>query len=140
MCKQTSIIVLMCGDRNWNNFKVVEEIILTFPKDIEIVEGDCRGADKISGFLGRKHGLIVHAEPANWTTYGCMAGPIRNRLMLSKYHPKEVFAFHNNINSSKGTKDMINAALDFGLSVKLFNDKGECLLLTPVKTGVSSNA
>ena len=125
------MIVIFCGDRLWNNFKVIEQVILSYPPDLTIVEGDCRGADKISGYLGRKHGRTVIPEPADWIRFPTAAGPIRNRLMIKKHKPVEVVAFHNNINTSKGTKDMINASLEAGLSVKLYNDKGECMLISP---------
>lgn len=96
-----------------------------------MVEGDCRGADKISGYLGRKYGYEVITEPAKWEIYGLGAGPIRNRLMITKYHPIEVVAFHNDINNSKGTHDMITAALEAGIPVKLYAEGKEPLLITP---------
>ena len=125
------MIVIFCGDRNWNNFKVIEQVILSYPPDLTIVEGDCRGADKISGYLGRQLKRTVISVRAEWEIYGHGAGPIRNRKMIREYKPVEVVAFHNNINSSKGTHDMIVASLEVGLSVKLYNDKGECTLITP---------
>lgn len=113
------MIVLMCGDRNWNNFKVIDAVLSTFPPNTEIVEGNCRGADKISGYLARKRGMIVHAESADWNTYDKGAGPIRNQEMLRKYKIDLVVAFHDNITKSKGTMDMITRATKAGILVKL---------------------
>jgi hypothetical protein len=116
------IIVLICGDRNWNNFKVIEDFILTLPPNSIIIEGDCRGADKISGYLGRQHGYHVVAVSAKWEKYGDAAGPIRNQEMLDTYHPELVVAFHNHIEDSKGTKDMVTRATRIGIEVKIIKE------------------
>jgi hypothetical protein len=124
--------IIFCGDRKWNNFQLIESVLLQYPKDTVIVEGDAWGADKITGFLCRKHGYVVKPEPAKWELYKKAAGPIRNREMIKKYSPiAEVIAFHNNINNSKGTKDMITAALEAGINVKLYAEGKEPLLITP---------
>jgi len=114
--------VLICGDRNWSNFKVIEDFILTLPKDTVIIEGDCRGADKISGFLARKYGHEVIPFPAHWETYGLKAGPIRNQQMIDEGKPDLVVAFHNDLKNSKGTKDMVNKAISFGIQVKIITE------------------
>lgn len=102
--------ILICGDRNWNNFNKIEQFLKTLPKNTTIIEGDCRGADKISGYLARRLGLQVEVYPANWDKYGNYAGIKRNQQMIDEGHPTKVVAFHNNIQNSKGTKDMINRA------------------------------
>lgn len=116
------LIVLICGDRNWDNFKVIENFILTLPKGTTIIEGDCRGVDKISGYLARKHGLEVIAVRAKWEIYGLAAGPIRNKEMLDKYKPDLVVAFHNNVENSKGTKNMVEQAAKAGIEVRLMKE------------------
>jgi hypothetical protein len=116
------LIVLICGDRNWNNFKLIEAFIITLPKSTKIVEGDCRGADKISGYLARKHGLEVIPVPAKWELYGKAAGPIRNQEMIDKYKLDLVVAFHNHIESSKGTKDMIERAKKAGIEFRIIKE------------------
>lgn len=116
------MIVVICGSRNWNNFKVIEDFIITLPTGTIIVEGDCRGADKISGYLGRQHGYHVIAVSAKWEKYGNAAGPIRNQQMLSTYKPELVVAFHNDIEHSKGTKDMVERAKKVGIEVKIIKE------------------
>jgi hypothetical protein len=120
-----NVTVLVCGDRNWAD---VEEIrwflqFLLFefkPEEITIVEGGCRGADRISGGIARSMGMRVFTENADWKKYGKVAGPIRNQLMLDKYKPDLVVAFHDHIEESKGTKDMVNRARTQGFEVKIF--------------------
>lgn len=114
--------IIICGDRNWTNFKVIEDFILTLSKDTVIIEGDCRGADKISGYLARKHELEVISVPAKWELYGLAAGPIRNQEMLDTYKPNLVVAFHNHIETSKGTKDMIEKAVIARIEFKIIKE------------------
>jgi hypothetical protein len=111
----TETTILICGDRNWTDFKEIDSfldsILLEYRRqDITIVEGDCRGADKIAGFIAFGKGMKVRKEPADWKKYGKAAGPIRNQYMLDKYKPDMVVAFHNDYENSKGTKDMCERA------------------------------
>lgn len=127
-------VVLICGDRNWTNFPLIENVIKSYPKEItEFVEGDSRGADKIAGYLCRQLGYKVTPEPARWDLYSHKAGPIRNRLMLKKYNPDVVLAFHNDIKHSKGTKDMIKAALKAGKRVVLFSVGSDPVYMNPLQ-------
>jgi hypothetical protein len=101
--------VLICGDRNWSNREKIKSFLSTLPKDTIIVEGEASGADRIAREESEKLGLQVKKYPADWKKYGRSAGPIRNRQMLNE-NPDLVVAFHNNINSSKGTKDTLTEA------------------------------
>jgi hypothetical protein len=116
------MIVLICGDRNWNNFKIIDKFLDTLPPDATILEGDCRGADKISGYLARQRGMEVITEPADWEADAKMAGPIRNQRMLDKYEVNLVVAFHNDISNSKGTKDMVLRARKANIEVKIIKE------------------
>ena len=101
--------ILCCGDRNWNDLDTVLEILVTFSKEAIIIHGDCRGADRTCGAIANELGFTVKAFPADWDKYGKSAGPIRNREMI-KEMPDEVIAFHDSIETPKGTKDMLNVA------------------------------
>ncbi len=104
--------ILVCGDRNWTNIQRVREIFQLLQRtytNITIVTGECRGADLIAKNLCMDFGFTYRGFPADWNTHGKSAGPIRNREMLST-NPFLVIAFHNNIQSSRGTKDMLSAA------------------------------
>jgi hypothetical protein len=116
------VIIIICGSRNWKNFRIIEEFILHLPKGTVIIEGDCRGADRIAGYLGRKYGYEVIPVAADWFQYGKAAGPIRNQKMLDDYHPDCVVAFHNNLKYSKGTKDMVERAKKAGIEVQVISE------------------
>lgn len=105
--------VLICGDRNWSDYnrisEIVKRLIAKYGK-IEIIEGGCRGADVLARKAAIECGVPYKEFPANWTKYGKSAGPIRNQQMLDEGMPSMVIAFHSNISTSKGTKDMIERA------------------------------
>lgn len=102
--------ILICGDRNWADFKKVEDKLNQFnPLEDIIITGGCRGADKIAEYLGKKKGFKVEVFPADWNKYGLGAGPVRNKQMLDQ-NPSIVIAFHSDIDNSKGTKNCITQA------------------------------
>ena len=103
------IKVLVCGDRNWRDLDKIRIRLAALGSDVTIVHGDCRGADRMAGFVGHQLGMKVIAVPAKWTTLGRAAGPIRNQAMIDMV-PDLVLAFHSNLSNSTGTVDTINRA------------------------------
>lgn len=127
--------VLVCGDRNWSDTGLIWSVLdgiwenhtvaylTTTLADLTIIHGAARGADSEAGRWAR--GSPLHptaranddypcvkelAYPADWEEYGRAAGIFRNRQMLTEGKPDIVYAFHDDIVNSKGTKDMINVA------------------------------
>jgi len=115
--------VLICGDRNWRDQLMIIETISraheTFPITL-LIDGDARGADRMAGLVAKKLGLNRAVYPANWELYGKAAGPIRNQQMLDDGRPTEVWVFHDSLESSKGTADMVRRAKRAGIPVWLF--------------------
>ena len=108
--------VLVTGSRDWSDIDAVVRELSRLPMGSIVVHGACRGADTIAGVVAEALGFEVRPYPALWNTLGNSAGPIRNREMLCSEHrrgePIElVIAFHADIESSKGTKDMLEIAL-----------------------------
>lgn len=139
--------VLICGSRNWTDEETIENYIKTLPTYAVVIQGMCKGADMIARCLAKKHGHLVMDYPANWSKYGDAAGPIRNKRMLDKGGPDVVIAFHDHIQESQGTKNMIEQTMKRGIpyrvipsmfSVCLTSDcednnreKGLCRLVAP---------
>lgn len=121
------MIVLICGDRNWTDKKAVDEFIVSLPPKSTIIHGNCRGADIIAGELGKMRRHDVVAVPAEWQRYGRAAGPIRNKRMLEKYKIELVVAFHDDLSQSRGTKDMIKQAKDWGIPVEVRGSSGKAI-------------
>lgn len=112
--------IIFCGDRNWVDRVVIEDVIKSLPENTTVITGDCRGADTIARDLSRKHGLITDVYRANWYAFGKSAGPIRNLEMLEQGQPDMVYAFHDNVHRSKGTKNMIKLSKNLKIPVKMF--------------------
>jgi SLOG family YspA-like protein len=131
--------VLVCGDRNWTDEDLILETLLHVEvredKYIRVViHGGCRGADILGGHAAKL--MCGYAEPeeavrantpevlvfkADWNKYGKAAGPIRNQQMLTEGKPNLVLAFHDDLECSKGTKDMVNRAKRAGIPVEVIS-------------------
>jgi YspA, cpYpsA-related SLOG family len=111
--------ILVCGCRHYSDYTRIYGIIKAFGSDITIISGACRGADKLAVEVAQKLGLNFREYPANWSLYGKKAGPIRNQQMIDLESPDLVIAFHPDLNSSKGTKDMLRRAENQGIKTLL---------------------
>lgn len=112
--------ILICGDRNWTDAAKIERLVGELPCRTLIIEGDARGADRMAGEAALKFGHALEVYPADWNRHGKRAGPIRNAQMLKEGKPDEVWAFHDNIEASKGTKHMMTIAYNANIPVRLF--------------------
>ena len=119
---------LICGDRNWTSMaqNMVMQALINFISTVDpeaiIIEGEARGADIMARKLALEVGLKVERYPADWTQYGKRAGPIRNQEMLDS-KPDVGVACHNDIASSKGTKDMCLRMINAGKPMFLLTTK-----------------
>lgn len=138
----TAVTVLVCGDRNWDDEAAIQHQIAGIctmcreqGQHATIIHGGARGADQIAGEIasGIPNVTVVEVQ-AEWSTYGRAAGPLRNKAMLDMIKQAAeqgevvfVFAFHDNIQSSKGTKDMVKRAVKYGAPTYVIS-RGEKVL------------
>jgi len=115
--------ILFCGDRNWSNYKVICEVIADLKPEL-IIEGEANGADLLSAEAAENFNIPVLRFPADWDKYGRAAGPIRNTQMLKEGMPDLVVAFHDDIQNSKGTLNMVKQSLKQGLKVMVYTQQG----------------
>ena len=119
------ISVLVCGDRHWDDIEGLEEVLEMLDRRFgvaRIIHGNARGADQIGGNWGmRRETVLVQVFPAAWDKYGKAAGPMRNRKMIMEGEPDLVVAFHDSIVDSKGTKNMLQEAVDWGVPYLLYS-------------------
>ena len=117
--------VLICGDRHWADDASIrwhlQQLHEQYP-DLEVIEGGATGADSIAGEIAREMGLTVYEYPAKWATYGKAAGPVRNAEMLVDGKPDLVLAFHDNLSTSRGTRDMVQRARKAGVPVEVIGE------------------
>jgi hypothetical protein len=111
--------VLICGSRFYTDYKKILQYVRSL-KDAVIIAGGARGADTLAVKAARACGFPFREYPAQWEKYGRKAGPIRNQTMLDMEKPDIVAAFHEDIESSKGTKDMVTRARKSGVPVMVF--------------------
>ena len=118
--------VLVCGDRDFYDWRLLEHTLYEFNKDeaydtgiTEIIHGDAQGADRLAGQWAVYQNINISKFPANWEVYGKRAGSIRNKQMLDLGNPEYVIAFL--APNSIGTKNMIEQATKAGVQVKVIN-------------------
>lgn len=107
--------LLVCGDRDWTDREAIRRELVVLPLDTVVIHGAARGADQIANDAALVLGLRVVAFPADWKRYGRAAGVIRNQQMLDEGEPDRVYAFHDHINESRGTLDMVTRARRAGI-------------------------
>lgn len=108
------------GTPGWTDKEAIRRELSQYdPDDTVVIHGDAEGADRLAGEVAEELGMRVIPVPALWATQGRPAGPIRNRKMLAM-GPDEVLAFHENIEASSGTKDMVRIAEDAGIPTTIF--------------------
>ncbi len=128
--------VLICGDRNYGVYlgdalknpiaakkvrtkarKKMLAYMVTLPKNTIIINGGANGADSLANDIAMESGLATEQYFPQWDLYGKAAGPIRNKQMLDEGRPDKVVYFHDDIENSKGTKDMITISRRRGIEV-----------------------
>ena len=125
--------VLVCGDRKWDDKKFINKILWEYyhiaqelEDDFVVIHGAAKGADSIAGEIAREQGVKEFVFPAKWEKHGKAAGPIRNQQMLDEGKPNLVLAFHDDIEKSKGTRDMINKAKRAGIETRVYSHSSIC--------------
>lgn len=125
--------VIICGSRDWNNIDIITNWIRDnlSPGDI-LIHGGCRGADRIANNIAKAYGddyFTIIQYNANWRRYGRGAGPIRNRQMLIDGNPDLVVGFTNDIENSKGTKNMIEQAHKHNIPTMIISDMNKIVTI-----------
>lgn len=128
--------ILVTGDRGWRNAtRIAECFDLRFGEEWELfgepgahtlIEGEAMGADIIAAVVWELHypTWFIERYPADWNTHGRAAGPIRNTQMRQS-GVDYVMGFHNDIESSRGTKNMLRQCARAGIPGRLFTETTE---------------
>ena len=110
----TPFKVLVCGGRDFLDRAQVTRVfkrIFEHYRDVIIIHGKARGADKLGGIVGRELGAYAVWEfPALWERFGNVAGPIRNRWMYHAGDPDVTIHFPG----GAGTRNMVDYAKSQG--------------------------
>lgn len=103
------MVVLVCGSRTYTNYSKVYECLKNMAVSL-VIAGGCRGADTLAIRAAKACGYPFREFPADWKKFGKAAGPLRNQRMLDEGKPDLIVAFHENLENSRGTKDLIHRA------------------------------
>ncbi len=101
--------VVVAGSRNFKDYdRLAGELdkFLKGKKNVTIVSGTARGADRMGEQYAAEHGYKTDQFPAEWGKYHKGAGPIRNLQMVKT--ADAVVAFWDN--ESSGTKNIVDCA------------------------------
>lgn len=109
--------VIVAGGRDFDNYDLLKRVLDEQAHMItRVVSGDAQGADRLGERWGIETGNKVRYFPADWESYGKSAGYKRN-LQMADY-ADGLIAFWDG--KSKGTKHMIDIALEKELWVKVY--------------------
>jgi hypothetical protein len=98
---------IIAGSRHITSPAVLEEAIARARWPItEVVSGGARGVDRLGEQWASANNLPCKIFPAQWSTYGKSAGPIRNAEM-ARYADALIALWDG---ESRGTKNMIDLA------------------------------
>ena len=110
--------VIIAGSRDFNDYTSLKnkmDIILKNQKDVTIVSGTARGADKLGErYAGENHHKVEKYVPM-WDIYGKKAGYMRNEEMAKVADALVVFWD----GKSKGNKHMIDIGKKFKLKIRV---------------------
>lgn len=112
--------IIVAGGRDFDDEKILSDKLSRYPGMLwsDLVNGMCKtGADALARKYAKQRCMKVHEFPADWdSSYGKKAGVIRNGAMAE--FADVLIAFWDG--KSKGTRDMINKALQGGLEVHVY--------------------
>jgi hypothetical protein len=110
--------VIIAGGRDFDDFRKLSEVcmhMLQNKRNVEIVSGTCKGADKLGEQFAKFAGHSLKQFPASWDELGKAAGFIRNKEM-AEYADAAIIFWDG---KSKGTGHMIDLANKMNLKVKI---------------------
>lgn len=108
-----TVVLMVSGSRHAVDPTPIETALDEFHAASPIAHlhhGGARGVDSIAHQWALRNNVPVTSHPADWSTYGRSAGPIRNRAMLDEAKPDYWIAFP--ADDSRGTVDFMNAAFE----------------------------
>lgn len=114
---QTRIII--AGSRDFSDYELLSRKCAKISEleNPEIISGHARGADSLGERFAKEHNIPLKIIPADWEKYGKAAGPIRNRQMAEYAAETKGYLVAFPVGSSPGTRNMIETARKFGLTV-----------------------
>ena len=109
---------IIAGTRDYSDYRGLWLAIQELPwKITEVLSGGCLGVDQLGEIWARSEQIPCVQFKPDWGKHGKAAGPIRNREMAQ--NAEALLAIWDG--KSKGTKNMIDTAIDEGLRVQTYS-------------------
>ncbi len=111
--------IIIAGGRDFDDYGRVCDAMFEMQwneDECTIVSGGARGADTLGEQFAEDYGFELETHAANWKILGKKAGIMRNLEMAQL--SQVLVAFWDG--KSKGTRHMIDAALEAGLEVHVY--------------------
>ena len=110
--------LIVAGSRSFSDYgrlaADLDRLLVNRLPSVEIVCGGCpSGADALAARYASERGLPLRVFPADWSSFGRSAGPLRNRAMAE--YGEALVVYWNGV--SPGTASMIRCASSCGLRV-----------------------
>lgn len=106
--------IIVAGSRYITDYTLLKEVIAESNFEItEILCGMAEGVDKLGERFAKENNIPLRYFPAQWHQYGKSAGPIRNEKMAQNADGL-IYIWDG---ESRGTKNMISLATQYGLKV-----------------------
>jgi len=112
--------VIVSGQRDWKGRKCAKKMVtrlMQLPSNTLIIHGNAEGADRMADKIAKLLGLDIKRYPlykSDWKRHGKAAGVLRNQRMINDNKPDLVLCFFTKYSESKGTKDMLRRAQEYG--------------------------
>lgn len=115
--------VLVCGSRAYEDRDKINHVLDAYHARLGpymlVIIGGATGADELARQWAVSRKVDHMVLYAKWELEHRGAGAIRNRRM-ARQKPKLVLAFHQDIDNSRGTADMIGVAKKLDIKFKVF--------------------
>ena len=116
--------ICIAGSREFTDYSMLQKFMLQWgqenkakhgDKEIIIVSGAARGADRLGERFAHQYGLALERYPADWGRFGKSAGYHRNQAMADV--SDLIIIFWDG--ESRGTKHMIDISQRMGKDVRV---------------------
>jgi hypothetical protein len=114
--------VIVAGATAWTDGEAIRRELARLPAGSTVIHGDSPGADALAGQIAAQLGLVVAPmakEKQNYQKYKRFAWKGLNERMLA-CGAVLVLAFHPDIQTSRGTRHLVEIARNAGVEVRLF--------------------
>jgi hypothetical protein len=112
--------VIVCGSRRWRDRDAITNELTELPGDSTIVHGGAGGADSIAHQEAQKLGLLVEVHRPDYERHPKKQAPLIRNTHMAALGADLCIAFWDG--RSRGTRHMMDAALDRGIYVQVVVD------------------